>query len=235
MSAARRLARYRTCFLSPPVTIIGPPVFSYEQVNKLQTNSEDNPLTPARYRQFARHFPPKTETVLDVGCNNGRGGVVIKQLLGQNAKLFGVECVQERIDQIPAGVYEKVFYGLADDIPLEDNSLDVVLAGEIIEHVLPREVDAVIFELFRVLKLGGRLLMTTPNPGYLRNRIMGRSVLGDIGHVSQHHPRAMKLRLLLAGFSRVKLRGSGRAKNYIGERFPFLFPYGIYLVSADKE
>ena len=45
----------------------------------------------------------------------------------------------------------------------------------------------------------------------------------------------MKMRLLLAGFSRVKLRGSGRARNYIGERFPFLFPYGIYLVRADKE
>jgi predicted SAM-dependent methyltransferase len=124
---------------------------------------------------------------------------------------------------------------LADDIPLEDNSIDVVLAGEIIEHVLPREVDAVVFELFRVLKLGGRLLMTTPNPSYLRNRMMGRSVLGDIGHVSQHHPRSLKLRLLLAGFSRVKLRGSGRAKDYLGERFPFLFPYGIYLVRADKQ
>jgi SAM-dependent methyltransferase len=214
---------------------MGLPVFSYEQVNKLQKNSEDNPLTPARYRQFVRHFPPQVGTVLDVGCNNGRGGEVIKELLGPGIKLYGVECVQERIDQIPAGVYEKVIYGLADDIPLEDNSLDVVLAGEIIEHVLPGEVDAVIFELFRVLKLGGRLLMTTPNTNYLRNRIMGRSVLGDIGHVSQHHPRALKLRLLLAGFSRVKLRGSGRARNYLGERFPFLFPYGIYLVRADKQ
>ena len=211
------------------------PVFNYEQVNKLQKNSEVNPLTPARYRQFVQHFPRKVETVLDVGCNNGRGGVVIKEMLGHSIKLYGVECVQERIDQIPAGVYEKVFYRLADDIPLNDDSVDVVVAGEIIEHVLPGEVDAVVFELFRILKIGGRLLMTTPNPGYLRNRIMGRSVLGDIGHVSQHHPRAMKLRLLLAGFSRIKLRGSGRARNYLGERFPLLFPYGIYLVSADKE
>ena len=112
--------------------------------------------------------------------------------------------------------------------------MDVIVAGEIIEHIQPDEVDPVIFEFFRVLKIGGRLLMTTPNPGYLRNRIMKRSVLGDIGHLSQHHPGAMKMRLLLAGFSRVKLRGSGRAANYLGERFPCLFPYGIYLVVADK-
>lgn len=209
-------------------------MFDYEQVNKLQTNSEVNPLTPARYRQFIRHFPAKVESVLDVGCNNGRGGVVVKELLGGKITLHGVECVQERIDQIPPGVYESVFYGLADQLPFKDNSMDVVVAGEIIEHVQPREVDAVIFELFRVLKVGGRLLMTTPNPGYLRNRIMKRSVLGDIGHVSQHHPAAMKARLLLAGYSRVKLSGSGRAANYLGEHFPWLFPYGIYLVSGDK-
>ena len=213
----------------------GSPMFNYEQINRLQKNSEDNPLTPARYRQFVRHFPGHPETVLDVGCNNGRGGVVIKEMLGNNLKLYGVECVRERIEQIPAGIYESVFYGLADKIPLDDRSVDVVVAGEIIEHVQPREVDAVVFELFRILKIGGRLLLTTPNPGYLRNRIMQRSVLGDIGHVSQHHPNSMKTRLLLAGFSRVRLRGSGRAASYLGEKFPLLFPYGIYLVSADKQ
>jgi hypothetical protein len=62
----------------------------------------------------------------------------------------------------------------------------------------------------------------------------GRSVLGDIGHLSQHHAHALKTRLYLAGFSSVKLRGSGRASQYIGERFPLLFPYGIYLIFADK-
>jgi SAM-dependent methyltransferase len=209
-------------------------MFDYEQINKLQKNSEDNPLTPARYRQFVRHFPKNPESILDVGCNNGRGGVVMRQLLPQNVKLYGIECVRDRIDQIPPGVYKNVFYGLANKIPLEDNSVDVIVAGEIIEHIQPAEIDAVIFELFRVLKIHGRLLMTTPNPGYLRNRIMGRTVLGDIGHVSQHHPHALKLRLALAGYSRIKLRGSGRAAGYLGERFPCLFPYGIYLISGDK-
>lgn len=209
-------------------------MFDYEQLNKLQKNSETNPLTPARYRQFVRHFPAQAESVLDVGCNNGRGGIVIKEMLGVGVTQYGLECVKERIEQIPAGVYEKVFYGLANSIPLPDSSVDVVVAGEIIEHVQPHEVDAVIFEFFRVLKLGGRLLMTTPNPSYLRNRMRGYSVLGDIGHVSQHHPRAMKLRLLLAGFARVKTRGSGRPANYISEYFPYLPAYGIYLIYADK-
>jgi len=207
---------------------------NYEQRNRLQENSETNPLTPARYRQFVRHFPEKHEVILDIGCNNGRGGVVVKETLGSESKLYGLECVPERITQIPPGVYEKVFQGLADNIPMEENSVDVVMAGEMIEHVHPREVDAVIAEFFRVLKIGGRLLMTTPNPGYIRNRLARRSVLGDIGHLSQHHAHALKMRLYLAGYSSVKLRGSGSASRIIGERFPFLFPYGIYLIFGDK-
>lgn len=209
-------------------------MFDYEQVNKLQANSETNPLTPARYRQFVNHFPRRVESVLDIGCNNGRGGVVMKEMLGPGVKLYGLECVRERIEQIPPGVYEQVFYGLADKITLPDNSVDVVVAGEIIEHVQPREVDPVIFECFRVLKLRGRLLMTTPNPSYLRNRMRGSSVFHDIGHVSQHHPHALKLRLLLAGFAKVKLRGSGRPAKYISEYFPLLQAYGIYLIYGDK-
>jgi len=140
-------------------------MFNYEQINRLQKNSEDNPLTPARYRQFVRHFPGNPGKVLDVGFNNGRGSVVKKEMLGNNLKLYGVDCVRERIEQIPAGIYESVFYGLADKIPLADRSVDVVVAG----------------------------------------------------------------------FSRVRLHGSGRAASYLGEKFPLLFPYGIYLVSADKQ
>jgi len=109
-----------------------------------------------------------------------------------------------------------------------------VLAGEIIEHIQPGEVDATVAECFRILRVGGRLLLTTPNPGYLRSRLNGGSVLNDGSHLSQHHPHALKLRLEMTGFSNVKLRGSGSAAAYLGERFPFLFPYGLYLASADK-
>jgi hypothetical protein len=67
-------------------------MYDYEQANQLQKRSEVNPLTPARYRQFVRHFANRREIVLDVGCNNGRGGIVIKEMPGENVKQYGLEC-----------------------------------------------------------------------------------------------------------------------------------------------
>ena len=47
---------------------------SYEQLNTLQQSSEIDPFTIERYNQFFKHLPKTTKTLLDVGCNTGRGG-----------------------------------------------------------------------------------------------------------------------------------------------------------------
>lgn len=58
---------------------------------------------------------------------------------------------------------------LTQTLPLEDDSADLVLCQEGIEH-LPDQAHA-ISELARILKPGGRLLLTTPNISNLRARL----------------------------------------------------------------
>jgi len=48
-----------------------------------------------------------------------------------------------------------------DKLPIRDNSIDVIIATEIIEHLLIPE--NLLSESYRVLKLGGLLLLSTPN------------------------------------------------------------------------
>lgn len=55
-----------------------------------------------------------------------------------------------------------------DRFPYEDNSFDVVLFCEIIEHLLSDPVHA-LTEIKRVLKPGGSLILTTPNVARLEN------------------------------------------------------------------
>ena len=50
------------------------------ELNRKQEVSEIDPFTERRYKQFVRHLPPHAHDVLDVGCNTGRGGVVMKTL-----------------------------------------------------------------------------------------------------------------------------------------------------------
>ena len=204
---------------------------NYEALNLTQPESEHDPFTEDRYRQFYRFFPKSARSVLDIGCNTGRGGSALKELDGK-LKLYGLDAVRDRLDRLPKNAYEQGVHGYSTKIPNADGTYDAVVAGEFIEHIYQADVDQTLGEIFRVLRIGGRLLLTTPNPGDIKRKIRGRSILGG-AHVSQHFPDTLKLKLRMAGFSRVRVYGSGKVSRYVGSHFP-LFVYGSYLAMGDK-
>lgn len=203
------------------------------EANRLQVESETDPFTAERYIQFHSHFPPGATKVLDVGCGTGRGGEVLKSR-HPSVDLTGLDLLPERIQVLDKKVYSKAICAFAADIPAESNCYDVVLAGEFLEHVASSQVDGILAEFFRVLRLRGRLLLTTPNPHYLRNKIQKLSVLCVPAHISQHYPDCLAYRLRMSGFSKIKIFGSGKVSRYFGQRFPLRSIYGSYLVRGDK-
>lgn len=204
---------------------------NYEALNLAQPESEHDPFTEDRYRQFHRFLPKNARSVLDIGCNTGRGGSVLKGL-DNSLKIYGLDAVRDRLDRLPKNVYEEGVHGYSTQIPNEDGTYDAVVAGEFIEHIYQADVDQTLGEIFRVLKIGGRLLLTTPNPGDIKRKMRGRSILGG-AHVSQHFSDTLKLKLRMAGFSRVRVYGSGKVSRHVGSHFP-LFIYGSYLAMGDK-
>jgi predicted SAM-dependent methyltransferase len=140
--------------------------------------------------------------------------------------------VQDRLDQLP-DCYFKRTCGFTQNLPYEDRVFDVIVAGEFLEHLYPSHVDPTLCEFQRVLKVGGRLLMTTPNPHYLRLKCQRSTVYQD-SHLTQHFPRVLKHRLMMHGFNKVRIRGSGKVTRYLGYHFPTLCVYGSYLIIADK-
>ncbi len=204
---------------------------NYEQQNLQQEGATTDPFTLERYAQFAQLLPTDTRSILDVGCSDGRGGGVLKNAF-PDASIQGFDCVQERLDALPP-CYSKGVLGMSTSIPLEDQSLDAIVAGEFLEHLYPADVDTTLCEFQRLLKIGGVLLLTTPHPTCFINRFKGRSVYG-ISHLTQHHPKVLKWRLMMHGFNHVIVRGSGKATRLFGSRFPLLDVYGSYLIKADK-
>jgi len=201
-------------------------------LNRENKVSEADPFTHQRYQQFVRHFSPGTHEVLDVGCSTGRGGAVMKALL-PGLHITGIDCVPERVAALDSQVYHSTICGFTNDIPMPTDSFDAIVAGEFIEHLPPDAVYPTLCEFFRLLRLKGFLLLTTPNPYYIKNKIAGTSVLGG-DHVSQHYASNLKARLKDIGFSGVKIRGSGRVSTILGEYFPIGVVYGSYLVKAVK-
>jgi ubiquinone/menaquinone biosynthesis C-methylase UbiE len=207
--------------------------FDLIAANRSQCVSETDSFTPDRYRQMQSHFPKGAKKILDVGCNTGRGGFVLKRI-NPAYELIGLDCVPERLTALDKQVYQQTICGFSTNIPVGNKSFDAIVGGEFIEHVPPSQIDATLTEFFRILRLKGRLLLTTPNPNYLKNKLNNLSVLLDESHLTQHFPDALAHRMRLIGFSNISIFGSGRVSSYLGQRFPWRAVYGSYLIQGDK-
>jgi SAM-dependent methyltransferase len=204
----------------------------YADLNRAQVGSESDPFTERRYAQFARHMKSDARLILDVGCNTGRGGKIIRDARPE-AEIVGLDCVPERIASLPEGIYRDAHVAEVSAIPGNDATFDAIVAGEFIEHLTYNDFRQALNEFLRVLKPGGQLLLTTPNPGYVRLLLTGKSVLGG-AHLSLHYPKQLSAELKEVGFEHVIVKGSGKVSALIGQRFPFAWVYGSYLAVAEK-
>jgi SAM-dependent methyltransferase len=106
------------------------------------------------WRDLARELPHARGLVVDVGC----GAQPYRRLLGREARYLGIDTVDAKADfgyEVPDTVY---FDG--ETWPLDDESADVILCAETLEHVLRPAV--LLAEAHRCLRPGGRLLLTVP-------------------------------------------------------------------------
>ena len=71
------------------------------------------------------------------------------------------------------------------------------------------------------------------NSAHVRNKVNKASVYGK-SHLTQHFPKVLQFRLLMHGFSKLKMYGLGKVSRYLGWNFPIKAAYGSYLVVEDK-
>ena len=203
---------------------------SYEDRNRVENWHLTDSFTPCRYRQMVRNLRLIPQSILDIGIGSGAGGRILRSRYPKS-KIIGLEAVRERtlrnLDQ-----YDEVKYGLAVESVFDAESFDLIVAGELIEHIEPYEIDFFLREVFRILKPGGFFIFTTPNPNDIKARIQRRSVLGG-SHVSQHFIRETKIRLRLESFRVIRVEGTGNTSRFIGRNFP-KFLYGSYMIFASK-
>jgi 2-polyprenyl-3-methyl-5-hydroxy-6-metoxy-1,4-benzoquinol methylase len=103
--------------------------------------------------------------ILEVAC--GRGGFV-RQLARAGARVTGCDFSSAALRAASSKVFlpdapqlAALVQGDAQSLPFADNSFDVVVSCETIEH-LP-QVQSALAEFYRVTLPGGRLFLTTPN------------------------------------------------------------------------
>lgn len=203
---------------------------NYEIVNSREVWHITDRFTPIRYKQMAERYHGCPRATLDVGIGSGIGGIILKKFFRETI-LYGLDAVEERAKSAPK-CYEKVFYGSALKTNFEDNTFDLIVAGELIEHISVSDVDNFLQEIFRILTIGGFFILTTPNPGDIKLRFRKRSVLGG-SHVSQHFISDTEIRLRQNSFRVLKTLGTGKTSQFIGMNMP-KFLYGSYMIVSRK-
>lgn len=135
-----------------------------ERLNPEEIETMDDYLLYLRHL-FAYHitknFVKNTDLVLEVGCGEGYGTFYlsknVKKIIALDTDKSIIEKAKEKYNS--KNIEFREYNG--ENIPYEDNLFDVVISFQVIEHI--RDDRKFVKEIHRVLKKGGKYILTTPN------------------------------------------------------------------------
>jgi len=137
---------------------------AYAQYKPFNNKIADTWDVVARDVLAALSLPIEQASLLDYGCGDAK---YYPYFVAQGFKpenIFGLEVSQTRVDRCKAIGWMNVNLLTHNaPLPFNDGKFDLVNFVEVIEHIPEKEGERVVFELRRVIKQGGALLITTPN------------------------------------------------------------------------
>jgi SAM-dependent methyltransferase len=179
-----------------------------------------------RAELFARYVGGPGRRVLDIGC---RYGALTSRYVAGN-DVVGIDVDREALEKAAELGIETIWADAEEPLPFEDRSFDIVVAGELLEHV--RDPEGLVREVHRVLRHGGTFVGSVPNAFRIKNRLRFLA-----GHQPERDPTHLHIftqndiRHLLSGFDDIQL-------HFIASRFlrlhPRLFGNDIVFAGAKR-
>jgi len=124
-------------------------------------------------RHNIEHFLQQStpySTVLDIGAGTG-SDLLLARRVTPGARLFALEAHTPTVDTLVSlGIGVTAHELERDGFPFDDESLDVVIANQVLEHT--KEIFWILHEISRTLRVGGRIILGVPNLASLHNRLL---------------------------------------------------------------
>lgn len=167
------------------------------------------------------------EVVLDLGSGAGFDCFLAANIVGKTGKIIGVDMTPEMVDKAREnarkGNYENVEFRLGEieNLPVANNYVDAIISNCVIN--LSPDKDRVFQEAFRILKPGGRLMvsdivLTNELPDSIKS-----SVAAYIGCVSGAEMKDKYLEAIkAAGFKQIKIIDETSFPSTYGVKDPII-------------
>lgn len=184
------------------------------------------------------NFVGKEKKVLDLGCRDGsltRFYYSSNQVIGLDIDIDALKRCKETLG------LTVLLCDLNEGLPFKDNYFDVVVAGELLEH-LPFPW-MLLRDVYRVLKVGGILVGSVPNAYHWRKRIrflLGKDLDEDPTHLRFFSKGSLTWLLEAEKFRDIRIipYSSGAQRNVIKALlvrcFPTLFSSGFVFWARKK-
>ena len=155
----------------------------------------------------------ENKNILDAGCGTGWFS---KWACDRKAKVTSMDLGENLLKKTAQKCSSKIIIGSVLKMPFEDNTFDIIISSEVIEHVT--EPYLALKEMYRVLKPEGTLIITTPNKFWhfsvsLANLFKLRPYQGLENWLGW---REIKREIKKTGFTIKEMKGI--------HLFPFIFP-----------
>ena len=144
-------------------------------------------------RALAPTPPAQSGTLLDLGCGQGEMSRHLRDLGWQ---VEGADVSEDNVARLKELGFVAHRMDLNEPLPFADASFDAVTLLDVLEHVVKAEL--LVEEIHRILRPGGRFLLSTPNQAFYKRRL--RALLGREPDEEGYHFRFFirrKLRRLL--------------------------------------
>lgn len=157
--------------------------------------ASDNPIHQRLLKAYYLAEEHVNGDLLEIGCGEGRGIAMLKNKVNSYTALDKIQDVIDRLSE----QYKEVRF-IQDNIPplskLDDNSFDVVITFQVIEHI--EDDKAFLEEIYRVLKPGGKALITTPN--------IKKTLTRNPWHIREYKAHELE-KLAAEVFDKVEMKG----------------------------
>ena len=115
----------------------------------------------------------------------------------------------------PLGPVRYAYHSMDDLSDYPEESFDLVVSGQSIEHLPPDAADTMLRGAFRVLRPGGWLAVDTPNARVTR---LQQEAFIDPDHKYEYTPEEMEEKLRAAGFEVVERKGLNLANRSLEQK-----------------